>query len=122
MLCVPLQPAGTPIEVYLAAMKLARFITENAYIWTISGGHIAANARALEDPRLLESDYWRESGRFLNEMIQKGLVKFPINHPRGSELEKAIETYIELAVTGQLTPAEALARAEAECNKILREG
>lgn len=120
-LCVPLQPKGTPLDVYVATMKLARFITENAYLWTLTGGHIAANAKALEDVRLLESDYWKESGRILNEMIQKGLVRFPINHPRGSELEKAIETYIELAVVGQITPAEALAKAEQECNRILQE-
>lgn len=120
-LCVPLQPAETPKEVYLGAMKLARFITENAYIWTMSGGHIAANKEALKDPRLLESDYWKESGHILNDMIQKGLVRFPINHPRGSQLENAIETYIQLAVVGQISPAEALAKAEAECNKILSE-
>jgi len=121
-LCIPLQPAGTPREVYLAAMKLARFITENAYLWTMTGGHIAANSKALEDPRLLASDYWKESGHILNDMIQKGLVRFPINHPRGSELENAIETYIELAVVGQISPAEALAKAEAECNRILQGG
>ncbi len=102
-------------------MKLARFITENAYIWTMSGGHIAANKEALKDPRLLESDYWKTSGHILNDMIQKGLVRFPINHPKGSRLEHAIETYIQLAVTGQISPAEALAKAEAECNKILSE-
>jgi multiple sugar transport system substrate-binding protein len=121
-LCIPLQPAGTPLEAYLAAMKLAKFITENAYLWTLTGGHIAANSKALEDPRLLESDYWKESGHILNDMIQKGLVRFPINHPRGSELEKAIETNIQLAVVGQISPAEALARAEAECNRILQGG
>ncbi|MEM3486330.1 MAG: hypothetical protein QXI12_11995, partial [Candidatus Methanomethyliaceae archaeon] len=121
MLCVPVQPGGTSPDVYLATMKLARFLTENAYIWTMTGGHIAANAKALEDERLLESAYWQESGRILNEMIQKGLVRFPISHPRGSELENAIETKIELAVVGQLTPAEALALAEQECNKILQE-
>lgn len=121
MLCVPLQPKGTSKEVYLAAMQLARFLTENAYIWTMTGGHIAANAKALEDPQLLASDYWKESGWILNEMIQKGLVRFPISHPRGSELEKIIETYIELAVVGKITPVEALFQAEQECNKILQE-
>lgn len=121
MLCVPLQPKGTPREVYLAAMKLARFLTENAHIWTMTGGHIAANAKALEHSELLTSDYWKESGHILNDMIRKGLVRFPISHPRGSELEKAIETYIELAVVGKITPAEALAKAEQECNKLLQE-
>lgn len=121
-LSVPLQPAGTPREVYEATMKLARFVVENSYIWTMSGGHIAANKKALEDRTLLDSDYWARSGYLLNEMIQKGLVRFPINHPRGSELEKALETYIELAVKGTITAAEALAQAEAECNKILQGG
>ncbi len=121
-LSVPLQPAGTSPAVYQATMELARFVVEHSHIWTMSGGHIAANRTALEDPTLLASDYWTRSGHLLNEMIQEGLVKFPINHPRGSELESAIETKIELAVNGQITPAEALAQAEAECNRILQGG
>ncbi len=119
-LCIPLQPAGTPPEVYDATMKLAKFVVEHSYIWTMYGGHIAAYRPALENPELLASDYWARSGRILNEMVQANLVKFPISHPRGSELENAIETYITQAVNGQISPAEALAKAEAECNRILR--
>ncbi|MCR4391931.1 MAG: extracellular solute-binding protein [Candidatus Acetothermia bacterium] len=119
-LSVPLQPAGTSPAVYQATMEVARFVVEHSHIWTMSGGHIAANRTALKNPALLSSDYWTRSGHLLDEMIQQGLVKFPINHPRGSELEKAIETYIELAVNGKIAPAAALAQAEAECNKILQ--
>jgi len=119
-LSIPLQPAGTSPAVHQATMEVARWVVKHSHIWTMSGGHIAAYKRAAEDPTLLASDYWTRSGNLLNEMVQKGLVKFPINHPRGSELERAIETHIELAVAGHITPAAALARAEAECNRILQ--
>lgn len=121
-LCIPVQPAGTSPAVYQAIMKIVRWILEHSHIWTMHGGHIAAYNPAAENPTLLASDYWTRSGKILNEMALKGLIKFPINHPRGSKLEHAIETYIELAVKGEIRPEEALAKAEAECNNILQGG
>jgi hypothetical protein len=53
-------------------------------------------------------------------MMAEGAVHFPVKHVRGSELESAIETKIDLAVGGKITPQEALARAEAECNAVLK--
>ena len=121
-LVIPLQPKGTSKEVYLAAMELIKFISEHSYIWTMYGGHIAAYKLAVENPELLASEYWTRSGKWLNEMAQKGLVHFPINHPKGSELEHAIQANIELAVNGEISPQEALNRAEEECNRILQGG
>ncbi len=119
---IPLQPKGTSKEVYLAAMEVIKFISEHSYIWTMYGGHITAYKPAAENPELLASEYWTRSGKWLNEMAQKGLVHYPINHPKGSELEHAIQAQIELAVNGVISPEEALAKAEKECNKILQGG
>ena len=119
-LVIPVQPAGTSKEVYLAAMEVLKFISENSHIWTMYGGHITAYKPEAENAELLASDYWTKSGKWLNEMAQKGLVHFPINHPKGSELEHAIQAQIELAVNGQISPQEALNRAEEECNRILQ--
>jgi len=55
-------------------------------------------------------------------MAQEGLVHFPINYPHGSELEHAIQAQIELAVNGDISPQEALDKAEEDCNKILQGG
>ena len=121
-LVIPLQPKGTPREVYLAAMEVIKFISEHSYIWTMYGGHITAYKPAAENTELLASEYWIRSGKWLNEMAQKGLVHYPINHPKGSELEHAIQAQIELAVNGVISPQEALAKAEEECNKILQGG
>ena len=119
-LAIPLQPKGTPKAVYLAAAEVIKYISEHSHIWTMYGGHITAYKSEATNPELLASDYWTKSGKWLNEMAQKGLVHFPINNPHGSELEQAIQAQIQLAVNGQITPQEALNKAEADCNKILQ--
>jgi len=119
-LAIPIQPKGTPKEVYLAAAEVVKYISANSHIWTMYGGHITAYKPEEKNPELLASDYWTKSGKWLNEMAQKGLVHFPINNPKGSELEHAIQAQIQLAVNGKISPQEALDKAEAECNKILQ--
>ncbi len=119
---IPRQPQGTSKEVYLAAMEVIKFINEHSHIWTMYGGHITAYKPEAENPELLASDYWKMSGKWLNQMAQQGLVHFPINNPKGSELEHAIQAQIELAVDGKISPQEALDRAEEDCNKILAGG
>jgi multiple sugar transport system substrate-binding protein len=121
-LVVPVQPAGTSEDVYAATMEVLKFVTENSRIWTQAGGHITANQSEASNPALMQSEYWIRSGQYLNEMAQAGLVHFPINHPSGSQLESAIQVNIELAVNGEITPQEALRRAEEECNQILSGG
>jgi multiple sugar transport system substrate-binding protein len=118
---IPFQPAGTSDAVYDAAMQVAQYVVQHSSIWTMSGGHITAFLDAQRDTDLLASDYWQKSGYLLAEMANDGLVHFPINHPKGSQLESALQSNIELAVTGQITPKEALDRAEAECNRILQD-
>ena len=84
------------------------------------GGHITAYKPEAKNPELLASDYWTKSGKWLNQMAQDGLVHFPINNPKGSELEHAIQAQIELAVNGNISAQEALNKAEEDCNKILQ--
>ena len=117
---IPVQPKGTSEDVYLATAEVIKFISEHSHTWTMSGGHITAYKSEAENPELLASDYWTKSGKWLNDMAQEGLVHFPINNPKGSELEHAIQAQIQLAVNGNISPQKALSEAEAECNKILQ--
>ena len=102
-------------------MQVAQYVAQHSSTWTMLGGHITPFLDAQKDAELLASDYWQNAGYLLAEMANDGLVHFPINHPKGSQLESAIETNIELAVIGEITPKEALDRAEAECNQILQD-
>lgn len=117
---VPRQPAGTSPEVYQAIMKTISFFIQNSHIWTMYGGHITAYVPALSHPDLVNSDYWQRGGKFLADALTKGLGHYEIVHPKGSELEDIIQSYVDQAVKGVLSPEEALARAEAECNSILQ--
>lgn len=117
---IPRQPPGTPPEVYEAIMKVISFYIKNSHIWTMYGGHITAYIPELYHPELINSDYWKRGGYLLAEALQQGLGHYEIVHPKGSELENVIETYIDLAIKGNLAPEEALARAEKECNRILQ--
>ncbi len=118
-LVIPVQKKGTPKEVYVAAMEVAKFYVENCHIYTMGSGHISAFKPALARKELVESEYWQRAGIKLAEMIGAGEVHYPVKHTKGSELESAIETKIELAVGGMMSGPEALATAEAECNAIL---
>jgi len=117
---IPVQPKGTSKDVYLAAAEVIKYISEHSHTWTMYGGHITAYKPEAQNPELLASDYWTKSGKWLNQMAQDGLVHFPINNPKGSELEQAIQAQIELAVNGNISAQEALNKAEEDCNKILQ--
>lgn len=117
---IPKQKEGTSKAVYLAALKMAWFYTENGYLSTMGAGHVCAYLPAQRNPDLLASEFWQKAGKHMAAMMSEGAVHFPVKHVRGSELESAIETKIDLAVGGKITPQEALARAESECNAILK--
>ncbi|MBA7486917.1 hypothetical protein ES707_22479 [subsurface metagenome] len=117
---IPKQASGTPKELYLAAMKMINFYAENSHLSTIGAGHVCAYKPAQTNPELLASDYWIKAGTYMAQMIADGAVHYPIRHPRGAELESAIETKVELAVNGQMSPEEALRLAEEECMEILK--
>lgn len=117
---IPKQKAGTPKDVYMAALKMAWFYTEYSYLSTMGAGHVSAYLPAQRNPELLASEFWQKAGKHMAAMMAEGAVHFPVKHVRGSELESAIETKIDLAVGGKITPQEALARAEAECNAVLK--
>ncbi|MBN1835293.1 MAG: extracellular solute-binding protein [Spirochaetales bacterium] len=114
------QPEGTPKEVYLAAMTFIAWYLDHSYDWTIGSGMITAWAPAAQNPELKSSEYWQRVGQHLAAMMDEGALHFPIMHAKGAELENAITVNVELAFNGEITPQEALNRAEAECNKILK--
>jgi ABC-type glycerol-3-phosphate transport system substrate-binding protein len=82
-------------------------------------GHIPAYKPALADKTLIESDYYTKAGKYIAAMVEAGELHYPIRNAKGSELENAIQINIELAVNGNISPEEALANAEKECNRIL---
>lgn len=119
-LVIPRQPSGTPKEVYVEAAKAIRWINEHSDDWGIYGGHIPAYNPARESEALLKSDTWNVSLKLFAEMAEEGMLHYPITHPNLSELEGVFNVYIEQAYNGTLTCQEALNRAEAEANAILR--
>ncbi len=116
---IPKQPEGTPKEVYMAAMDLIKFYLKNLPKSTMVAGHIPAYKPALADKTLIESDYYTKAGKYIAAMVEAGELHYPIQNAKGSELENAIQINIELAVNGKISPEEALANAEKECNSIL---
>jgi multiple sugar transport system substrate-binding protein len=119
-LVIPRQPAGTPDEVYVAAAKAILWINEHSDEWGIYGGHIPAYDAARESEALLQSDTWNKSLRLFAEMAEEGMLHYPITHPSAAELEGVFNVYVEQAYNGSLTCQDALSRATAEANSILK--
>ncbi len=121
-LVIPRQPSGMSNEVLIKAAETIKWINENSDIWGIYGGHIPAYNSALESQELRESDTWQRSLSRFTDMANQGWLHYPIDHPKGSQLEHAIQVHIQEAYNGTITPEEALKRAEEECNQILQGG
>ena len=117
---IPKQPKGTPERVYMACMELLNYYNENFWKRTLKTGHPSAYIPSQEHPEIRKSEYWTKAGKHLAEMYNTEAAHYPVEHPKGSELEAAIQSNIELAVNGEITPQEALKRAEQECNAILK--
>lgn len=119
---IPVQPAGTPESVYRAAIEAIRWILEHSYLFAEFGcGAVPAYLPVLESPELRETEAWEVAIAKTLEMYEAGWVQFPIFHPKHTELNRAIETYIQMAIHGEISAQEALSRAEEECNRILKE-
>jgi multiple sugar transport system substrate-binding protein len=121
LLGFPKQPKGTPESVYLATMELCKHMSAESWRWTLGTVFLATYLPAQKNPKLLETDIWKKVGKMFADHVASGNGHFPINHLKGSELENAIQTQVDLVVKGQLDPQEALDLAEEECNTILSE-
>lgn len=120
-LVIPKLPKTATPQDYIDAARVLKLISEKSYLWGLYGGHMPAYLPAKQNKELLESDTWKRSLSVFSYMAEKGYVHYPPDHPKAAELEQAIQTNIQLAYNGSITPEEALKRAEAECNRILAE-
>jgi multiple sugar transport system substrate-binding protein len=119
-LVIPRQrPERASNEVLVAAIQAIKWINENSHLWGIHGGHIPAYLPAQRSRELLESDSWKLALRKFSEMANRGWVHYPVIHPKAPQIHAAIEPAIQEAYNLRLSPREALARAEAEVNRVL---
>ncbi len=119
-LVIPKQPEGVSDEVLVKAAEAIKWINENSDLWGIYGGHIPAYKPALESQELRNSDTWQLSLSKFADMANNGWIHYPIDHPKGSQLESAIQVQIQRAYNGEISPEEALRLAEEEANQILQ--
>lgn len=117
---IPKQPSGVSPEVLVKSAEAIKWINEHSDIWGIYGGHIPAYKPALESQALRESDTWQRALSKFTDMANQGWIHYPIDHPKGSQLEHAIQVQIQRAYNGEISPQEALQLAEEESNKILQ--
>ncbi len=119
-LVIPKQPEGVSDEVLVKSAEAIKWINEHSDLWGIYGGHIPAYKPALESEELRNSDTWKLSLSKFTDMANNGWIHYPIDHPKGSQLESAIQVQIQRAYNGEISPEEALRLAEEECNQILQ--
>ncbi|MDQ7858628.1 MAG: extracellular solute-binding protein [Armatimonadota bacterium] len=119
-LVIPRQrPERTSNEMLVAAIRAIKWINEHSDIWGVYGGHIPAFVPAQRAKDLLESDSWKLALSKFTDMANRGYVHYPLIHERAPQVHSAIEPYVQEAYNGRLAPRDALARAEAEVNRVL---
>ncbi len=119
-LVIPKQPSGVSNEVLVKAAEAIKWINEHSDLWGIYGGHIPAYKPVLESKELQESDTWKRALSKFADMANNGWIHYPIDHPKGSLLEDAIQVQVQQAYNGTISPQEALDAAEKEVNQILQ--
>ena len=119
-LVIPRQrPDRASNEVLVAAIRAIKWINEHSDLWGIYGGHIPAYLPAQRSRALLESDSWSLALKKFTDMANRGYVHYPLIHEKAPQVHAAIEPYIQEAYNLRLAPRDALARAEAEVNRVL---
>jgi multiple sugar transport system substrate-binding protein len=119
-LVIPQQEEGTSSAIYEAAASAIKWINQNSHTWGIYGGHIPAYTPARESEELRNSDTWNVALEEFAQMAQNGVLHYPIAHEQASRLNDAIQSQIQQAYNGSISPQEALDRAEQEVNSILQ--
>lgn len=119
-LVIPRQrPERASNEMLVAAIRAIKWINERSDVWGIHGGHIPAYIPAQKAKDLLESDSWKLALSKFTDMANRGYVRYPLMHEKAPQVHSAIEPHIQEAYNGRLAPRDALARAEAEVNRVL---
>lgn len=119
-LVIPRQrPDRVTNEMLVAAIRAIKWINEHSDLWGIYGGHIPAYLPAQRSRQLLESDSWSLALKKFTDMANRGYVHYPLIHEKAPQVHAAIEPYIQEAYNLRLAPRDALARAEAEVNRVL---
>jgi len=119
-LVIPRQrPERVSNEMLVAAINAIKWINQHSDLWGIYGGHIPAYLAAQRSAELLKSDTWQIALRKFADMANQGWVHYPLIHEKAPQVHSAIEPYIQEAYNGRLAPRDALARAEAEVNRVL---
>ena len=117
---IPKQPSGVSAEVLIKSAEAIKWINEHSDLWGIYGGHIPAYKPVLNSKALQESDTWKRSLSKFVDMANKGWIHYPIDHPKGSLLENAIQVQVQEAYNGTKSPEEALQAAADEATQILQ--
>lgn len=119
-LVLPMQPQGAQHEDRLrATVRAIELMQPMTYLWGEYGGHVPMYTPALEDERLRTSNTWEKTLRYFSEMAFGGVFRSPL-HPKLVEFEAALEPHIQEAYNGTVSVADALDRAEADANAVLR--
>lgn len=119
-LVIPRQrPDRVSNEMLVAAIRAIKWINEHSDLWGIHGGHIPAYLPAQRSPALLQSETWKIALSKFADMANRGWLHYPLIHPLAPRVHSAVEPHIQEAYNGRISPRDALARAEAEVNRVL---
>lgn len=115
-LVIPRQADNSMLE---PAMEAIAWLSKNSHTWGIYGGHVPIRRSALDHPDLRASETWERTLEQFTDMAFGGVYKSKPLHPRISEINAAIEPYIEQAYNGTMSVQDALRNAERDVNAVL---
>jgi sn-glycerol 3-phosphate transport system substrate-binding protein len=103
-----------------AAMRLIRFMTdpERSAEWSIRTGYMGISPDAYETEALSEYVLEFPAARVARDQLEFATAE--LSTFQTGRVRKLLDDAIQAALTGQMTPAEALGEAQAEADRLLR--
>ncbi|MFO8044749.1 MAG: ABC transporter substrate-binding protein [Halomonas sp.] len=103
-----------------AAMTFIRWMTDpqRAAAWSIETGYMGVSPAAYETEALRDYIERFPPAAVARDQLEHGTAE--LSTYQGGRVRRALDNAVQAALTGQMTPAEALAQAQAEADAALR--
>ncbi|MFI0473846.1 ABC transporter substrate-binding protein [Halomonas sp. HMF6819] len=112
--------ADTSDEEQRAAMTFIRWMTapERAADWSIETGYMGVSSAAYETEALRDYVEAFPPAAVARDQLEFGTAELATYE--GGRIRRTLDNAVQAALTGQMTPEEALTQAQAEADRILR--
>jgi len=119
ILVLPKQPDDEAEELLQATAALLKGMLPYYSLWGEMGGAVPLLKAATDDPKLKSTRTWQKTLAMFSDAAAKGVIQAEPRHPKITDIDLAVEPFIQEAYNGTMTVADALNMAEVKAKEVL---